>query len=313
MNKETIKAFRRRFGWCFVRVFLFFGIKSCLSCDYFLGNVVGRLFYFFVFRHRRVTLESLCIAFPELTNLQRKKIAKSCFIFMAQSALEMLYFLHNQEKLKDIRIEGKEFLDEALNQKKGVIGLTAHLGNFPLVSFKLAVSGYSVCTMARPMRDEKAGDYIQGLRDRVGVKTILSYPRRKCVADTIKMLKENGTVLIQMDQNFGTGGVWVKFFNSLAATPVGPVVFALRTQAPVLPIYILRDGLGKHVIKILPPLEVETREDKDETILVNTINFTKVIESWVRSNPEQWSWIHKRWKSRPSEKVMAQRFKVQRD
>ena len=181
----------------------------------------------------------------------------------------------------NIKIEGLQFLDQAMKSGRGVIGLTAHFGNFILLSWRLSRLGYSAYVMARPMRDEKVGDYFQALRDRLGIKTILSYPRRDCVKKTIEVLRQNSIVVIPMDQNFGTGGVWVKFFNKLAATPIGPVVFALRTKAVVLPMFVTSEPAGKHNIKILPPLDIEIREDNDETILVNVINFSKVIEKQI--------------------------------
>jgi KDO2-lipid IV(A) lauroyltransferase len=114
-----------------------------------------------------------------------------------------------------------------------------------------------------------------------------------------------------MDQNFGTGGVWVKFFGRLAATPVGPITLALRTKATVVPAYIYRDGQGRHCIELLPQEELILSSDKDESVLLNVIKFTRIIESWITVFPSQWGWIHRRWKSRPSEKIKNLKFKVE--
>jgi KDO2-lipid IV(A) lauroyltransferase len=161
------------------------------------------------------------------------------------------------------------------------------------------------------MRDTKAGSYLHDLRTNAGVKTIYSYPRKACVSSIVKALRDKELVIIQMDQNFGTGGVWVKFFGELAATPVGPIVFALRTGAPVVPVYIYREAKGKHCIKFFPEEELIVTEDKDKTILLNAIKFTRVIESWIRTVPVQWGWIHRRWKSRPSEKIKAMKYRIE--
>ncbi len=278
-----------------------------------LGRIFGLLGYRFARRHRKVALESLKVAFPHLSDGEREKIARDSFVLMGQGALELLSFLKRPSYLEGIRIEGGEHLDRALAQKKGVIGLTAHFGNFPLISLKFVEMGYKVNVMARPMRDPKTGDYVEKLREKAGIKTILSYPRRECVNDTIRALRNNEIVIIQMDQNFGTGGVWVKFFGRLAATPVGPIVFALRTKAVIVPMYIVREGLGKHCIRIFPPVDLDIREDKDETVLVNAIKLTGIIEEWVKDNPDHWSWIHRRWKSRPSPRVRQMKFKIQND
>ena len=177
--------------------------------------------------------------------------------------------------------------------------------------FKLVQEGYKIHVVARPLRDRKTDDYIHGLREKTNIKTIFSYPRKECISRVIRVLRNKEIVMIHMDQNFGTGGVWVRFFNKLAATPVGPIVFALRTNAPVVPMNIIRRSRGKHSIEIFPEVELDRKKNRDETILVNAAKFTKLIESWVKEYPSHWEWIHRRWKSRPSEKIRKAKFKIQ--
>jgi len=294
-----------------MRVFTYLNGIIPLSWNYFLGKVLGTIAYLVVRRHRKIALDGLEFAFGEKTVKQRKEIARQVFIFMAQSSFELLHYLKNIHQLKNIRIDGEEYLKQALKKKKGVIIVTAHLGNFPLMSLKLAKEGYPVSFVTRPMRDEKTSDYIHNLRSATGVKTIFSYPRRECVNNIIKALANNEIVVMQMDQNFGTGGVWVKFFGQLAATPVGAIVLALRTQSALVPAYIYRKACGKHCIKVLPEEELVVAEEKDETVLINTIKFTRIIEGWVREHDFQWSWIHRRWKSRPSKEVERLKFKIE--
>jgi KDO2-lipid IV(A) lauroyltransferase len=314
MDKEKKKFLRRLAGVVSLKTFASFNRILSLNGIYLLGNFLGKFTYLLVSRHRRAALESLKIAYPELSLRERKKIAKEFFIFMVQGSLELLYFLKNASALdNNVDIEGREYLDQALSRNKGVIILTAHLGNFPLMGLKLVREGYKINIIARPMRDKRSGDYIHRLRTEAGVKTIFSYPRKECVNQTIRVLRNNEIVMIQMDQNFGTGGVWVKFFGKLAATPVGPIVFALRTQASIVPMYIVREAPGRHSLKVFPQVELDYLEDKNELILVNAIKFTKIIENWIRQNPTQWSWIHRRWKSRPSQSIRNLRFKVQAD
>lgn len=312
MDKDKKKFLKRKLGWFSLRIFAILNGIFPLGGSYFLGKILGRIAYFAVLRHRRIALENLSIAFPYVSSKKRKRIAIGFFIFMAQSSVELLYFLRNPGSLENIYIEGKENLEHAIEQGRGVIILTAHLGNFPLMSLKLAKAGYTVNVVARPMRDERAGDYIHNLRIKAGIKTIFSYPRKVCVGGIIKALRERELVIIQMDQNFGTGGVWVKFFGKLAATPLGPIIFALRTQAAVCPAYICRESQGRHCIKFFSPEKLILTQDKDETVLLNAIKFTRIIESWVKNFPFQWSWIHRRWKSQPSEKMRNLKFKIEK-
>ena len=295
-----------------MRVVTSFSKRLPLSWNYFIGNILGSLAYLLISRHRKIALNSLSIAFPEMSLREKKKITRSYFVLMAQGTLELLYFVENPQQLKSIRVEGREHLETALKKKKGVLLLTAHLGNFPLMLFKLAKQGFPINIVARPMRDKYTDDYITDLRRKAGVKTLLSYPRKTCISGIISALRNNEIVVIQIDQNFGTGGVWVKFFNRLAATPIGPLILALRTKAAIVPSYMVREGRGKHYLKIFSQEELIIKENKDETLLLNAIKFTRIIEEWVRKFPSQWVWIHRRWKSRPPEQIKKSRFKIEK-
>jgi len=311
MDKAKKKIVTRRIAWFFLRLFTAINGILPLRASYALGGCLGALAALAVRRHRRIALESLAIAFPRASLKERKKIVHDFFVFLAQSSFELFFYLKNTDKLGNVRIQGREHLEAALAKKKGVILVTAHLGNFPLMSLKLAKEGFPVNFITRPMRDEKAGDYLYKLRSNAGIKSIFSYPRRECVIGTINALRNNEIVILQMDQNFGTGGVWVNFFGVLAATPVGPVTLALRTEAAVIPAYIYRESRGKHCIKILPQAQLIERADKDETVLLNVIMLTRIIEDWIKHVPAQWSWIHRRWKSRPSKDVLSTKYKVE--
>ncbi|MBU2102516.1 MAG: lysophospholipid acyltransferase family protein [Candidatus Omnitrophota bacterium] len=311
MDKEQKKIIQRKLGFSALRLFVFINGLLPLHFSYILGSFLGRLAYVCVGRHRRVALEGLAVAFPRASLAQKRKIARDFFIFLAQGALEMFYFLRNPSALTQVTIKGKEHLDQALAQGSGVIMVTGHIGNFPLMSLKLVQAGYTVNFITARMRDEQAGNYLYTLRSNSGVKTIFSQPRRECVLEITKALRDNEIVIMQMDQNFGTGGVWVKFFGTLAATPTGPVTLGLRTHAAVVPAYIYREGEGKHSVRIFPQEKLVCLEDKDETVLRNVAQLTRIIETWVREYPAQWGWIHRRWKSRPSDKIARAKFKIE--
>jgi len=311
MEKERKKIFRRRAGWYLIRLFIRLSGVLPLGLNYFMGSILGNIAYLAVSKHRKIALDSLLVAFPELSLGERKKITRDFFVFMAQGTFELLHSLENLHELENVRIEGREYLEAALKKGKGVIIPTAHLGNFPLMSLKLAKAGFVTNIVTRPMRDERAGGYFHDLRQKAGVKTVFSYPRKECIGGIIKALRANEVVIIQMDQNFGTGGVWVKFFGKLAATPVGPITLALRTGAALVPGYTIRENPGKHCIKILKEEEPIRTSNKNETVLLNAIKLTRMIESWIKGAVCQWSWIHRRWKSRPSDIIKAQEFKIE--
>jgi len=311
MSKDWDKIIKRKAAWLALKGCVSLSKTLPLSWNYSIGNALGSLAYLIIGRHRKIAIDSLSTAFPQMPLKEKKKIARFYFAFMAQSTFELLSFVKNPRYLKDIRIEGKENLEKALEKKKGVLLLTAHIGNFPLMLFKLAKEGYPINIVARPMRDKDTDSYVNDLRTEGGVKTIFSYPRKACISSILNALRNNEAVVIQMDQNFGTGGVWVKFFGKLAATAVGPVTLALRTKAAVVPVYMVREGRGKHQLKIFPEEELIIKKDKDETILLNVIKITRIIEKWIRKFPFQWAWVHRRWKSRPSDQIKKSQFKIE--
>jgi len=311
MNNELRKNLARRLAWFFLRIFTVINGSFSLRWSYTLGGLLGSFACAVIPQQRKISVESLGIAFPGMPVEERKNITRNFFIFMAQSAFELLYVLRHTEKLKNVKIEGKNNLDKALQAGSGVILITAHIGNFPLMSVKLASEGYKINFVTRPMRDEKAGDYLFNLRENAGVKSIFSYPRKECVAGIIKALRNNEIVIMQMDQNFGSGGVWVKFFGKLAATPVGSITLGLRTGAKLVPAYIYRESFSRHCIKIMPEVPLVETENKDETVLKNAITFSRIIEGWIKEYPEQWGWIHRRWKSQPPKNLSASQFKVE--
>jgi KDO2-lipid IV(A) lauroyltransferase len=139
-------------------------------------------------------------------------------------------------------------------------------------------------------------------RSRLGIKTIYSQPRNTCVNTTIESLRNNELVFIPIDQNFGTSGVFVNFFGTKAATATGPVVLAQRTGAKLLPCFIIRNPDDTHRLIFESEIGLVQGKDAQETVLINIQKLTGVIESYIRNYPAEWGWIHRRWKSKPSEK-----------
>jgi KDO2-lipid IV(A) lauroyltransferase len=154
--------------------------------------------------------------------------------------------------------------------------------------------------VVRRMRDEKMEEYFQAKRKLLGVEAIYSQPRRECIQRCLEVLSSGKVLFIQLDQNFGSGGVFVDFFDQKAATATGPVVFALRTGAPIVPLFIVRQKDNSHRIIIEPEFRLEEQADQHQTIVVNIARITKIIERYIRDYPQEWGWIHRRWKSRPA-------------
>ncbi len=269
---------------------------------YGFAKNISFLGYNLVTKQRKIALDSLNLAFAgQKTKIQIQQIAKDCFTFMAKSAIELLFLMDRPVLLKQrVRFSGRENLDKALSHGKGVILVSAHFGNFPLLMAKLSLEGYKVAGIMRPMRDTRVEKIFLQKRQRMGIRTIYSQPRNTCVNATINSLRNNEIVFIPIDQNFGTAGVFVDFFGRKAATATGPVVLAQRTKAVLLPCFIVRQSDDTHKIIFEPALDLVEGKSSEETITINIQRLTNIIETYIRKYPAEWGWVHRRWKSKPS-------------
>ena len=298
-SKKIRKSIGRFFGW--------FGLITCSliikviprSWLYAFAEKIAFLGYRFARKQRKIALESLNIAFSGEKDVQEiEKIAQDCFTFMAKSAIEVVFLMDKPQLLRQrVRLGGRENLDKALSKGRGVILISAHFGNFPLLLARLALEGYKTSGIMRLMRDLRVEKIFLKKRLRYKVKTIYSQPRNTCVSQTLEALRNNEIVFIPIDQNFGTGGIFVDFFGRKAATATGPVVLAQRTKAALLPCFIIRQKDDTHQIIFEPPLALEEGKNSGETVLINIQRLTNIIEAYIRRYPAEWGWIHRRWKS----------------
>lgn len=303
MNLKKIrKTFARFAAWMGLRTcsLIIKVIPTRYLYDFACG--IGVLGYTLVGKLRKIALDSLKTAFGnEKSPEELREIARDCFVFLAKSAIELMFLMDRPDLLKKrVDFAQEENLKAALARGKGVILVSAHFGNFPLMMAKLSLEGYPVSGIMRPMHDERAEKFFLKKRDSMGVKTIYSQPRSVCVQNTLNTLRQNELVFIPIDQNFGTGGVFVNFFGKKAATATGPAVLARRTQAAILPCFIIRQKDDRHKIIFEPAIELAENANQKEAVIINIQRLTDVIERYIRNYPAEWGWIHRRWKSQMS-------------
>ncbi len=299
--KKIRKSFSRLAAWL--------GINTCSliikvippNCLYLFARNISALAYLFAKKQKKIALDSLNIAFgKEKSSQEIENIARDCFTYIAKSAVELMFFFDKPQALrKRVQIQGRENLDRALAKGRGVILVSAHFGNFPLLLGRLAMEGYQVGGIMKPMHDARMERIFFKKREKFGVKTIYSQPRNECVNNSINALRNNELIFIPIDQNFGTGGVFVDFFGQKAATATGPVILAQRTKAALIPCFILRQMHDQHKIIFEAELKLEEGQNAQEIVLVNIQKLTNIIESYIRKYPAEWGWIHRRWKSKP--------------
>jgi len=305
MSTDAKKKFERAlvrgafyfFSWLF-RVLPYAVIKA-------ISGGLLALVYVILGRMRKAAMNTLEIAFgKEKSQVELKKICKDCFYNGGRGAIELGAFMERPHLIKQsVSFEGnsRENLDAALKEDRGVIGISAHFGNFPLMLLYLAQMGYPTNAIIRPSRDEIIEKDFQASRSRLGLKTVHSYPREACVSQSLKALRDKELLVVMLDQNTGSkSGVYVDFFGQKAGTATGPVIFAMRTGAPLLPIFTLRKGNSDfHTVVIEKHFYLEQKATDEETIQYNVQKMTNIIERYIRKYPAEWGWMHRRWKSRP--------------
>lgn len=265
-----------------------------------LGTLVG---YLIDRPHRRVGMRNLAIAFPEKSLRERRRILRRSFLNLGRMAAELAHLPRlTAEALREmVRFDDEAWWREAIEWERstGVLVLSGHFGNWELLVFAHGMRGHPVNVVHRAIANPLVDQWLHALRTRAGTRMIR---KRGAAAAVLRALHERELLVLPVDQNSTRGlGVFVDFFGVPASTNAGIARVALRTDAPVVPVFIVREGRSaRHRVYVLPIEQVERTGDFAEDVRRNTQRFTAIFEEMVRRHPEQWLWMHKRWKTRPA-------------
>ena len=249
---------------------------------------------------RRHAQANLQLAFPALNDHAREQIERGTFRNLGRALGEATQFPKlNRTNIESIVVyEGLENYQQAVAQGRGVILLTGHIGAWELSVYAHSIYGYPMSFLARRVDNPLVERLAETNRGRFGNRSI---DKKGGLREVLKTLKAGGVVGILADLNSSREeGVFVDFFGKQACTTAGVATLALRTGAVVLPGYILWDEAKKiHRLCFEPPVEtINTGNPKDD-VVTNTARYTQVLEAVIRRHPDQWLWIHRRWKTRP--------------
>jgi KDO2-lipid IV(A) lauroyltransferase len=266
-----------------------------------LGALLGELAYWVLPGRRRVALSNLALAFgAALPPPARRAIARASFRHLGMTAVECcrLFFGPPGAMLQRVRLEGVEHVKGALAEGRGALYLAAHFGNWELLAAAHALTGLpGLHVVVRPLDNPFLDALVAAGRERAQLRLI---PKRKAVREVRAALARGECVGILLDQNAGRQGVFVPFFGRPASTSRSLAVLALKTGAPVVPAFIHRLPDGDHHVALEPVLPLVRTGQLDRDVESNTARFTEVIERHVRAHPEQWFWVHRRWKTQPA-------------
>jgi Kdo2-lipid IVA lauroyltransferase/acyltransferase len=261
---------------------------------------VASLLFSFEPKLRKTAEFNLRLAFPDWTDAKRKDVTRKMVRNLGWMAAEFARIPRlTRENIENVVIlDGHENFLEGQGRGNGVLYLTGHIGAWELSSFAHALYGYPLHYMARPLDNKRLDALVNQYRCSSGNRPIFKNESARVM---LKVLKDAGTIGILADQNtLPAEGAFVDFFGKLACTTTGIARLALHTGAAVVPGYAYWDeGIQKYRLRFEPPVELIRTGDTERDVFENTQRFAKVIEEIIQKHPDQWVWIHKRWKTRP--------------
>jgi KDO2-lipid IV(A) lauroyltransferase len=293
------KRTEQRLVWSLFRLAMFLARNVPFRYLHSLGAKIGSLSFLLLRKRKGIARENLRIAFGQTRNENElEEILRASFKNLGKGLLEVLryYYLPPQFVDEQFDIEGEENLKEALKQGKGVIALSAHLGNFTIIGAKFSARNYRLHYVIHLPHERNIARFIESVLSIANVGLIPDRPRVACVKKSIECLRKNQILFIQLDISAIDSNISIDFFGQPVATYTGPVIFSMKTGSPIIPMFIVRNQDNRHKIMIDPPVELAVGEGKEKDILVNTRRLSKIIESYVSKYPEQWFWLHRRWK-----------------
>ena len=261
-------------------------------------KAVFRLFYHASAKQRLIALHNLRNAFPEKASTRSRPSPRVFSVTWPSLWPNSSRFPTSRARLctSGLLSKGSNMSRGPEKQGKGMLSVIGHFGNWELMTVSVPLVASRRCRVPAPGQPGHGQPGRWG-RTKNGNSLI---PKGGSGKKIIRLLRENKTIGILSDQNVATNeGVFVDFFGRPACTSVGTAVLALQSGAPVLPVFMPRMPDGRYKLLFLPPVEITRTDDYESDLRVNTQRFAKVVEDMVRKYPEQWFWIHQRWKTKP--------------
>ncbi len=297
-GKDFRRSVRYSFVYWLIRSLIFLSGLFPRKVWLHICGALGSLAWHFASETRTLTLRHLKMAFPEKSPAEIRRLAKNTFRMLGKNAGDIL----RSSRVKDLPglerflvTHGLENYNAAHAKGKGVIFLTCHLGAFDLQITNMAMRGLNPNIIGTPLKDKRLNDLLWNYRNLHGAIPIA---RGKETFRMIKVLKSGGSVALLIDQDTRVKSVFVDFFGLEAATPAGATILALKTGAAVVPTYIYLGDDNLQHMHILPEIDMTVTGDEDKDVVFNTQVLTNFIEEKIREHPDQWVWMHERWKTK---------------
>ena len=262
-----------------------------------MEGIGARIFWRQAGEYKKIMMHNLNATFHDsLSDEEKQRIAQESVRNMLRGFMETMYCVYTYRKNFSpfIELEGKGNLKQALALGKGGIAVTAHLGTFTMIGAKLNTSGFPNTWILGGQNHPRLAQVWRWMTEKAGSSAIVIDSPISFHKTILRALSKGNIVSFVCDENQKHGGVLVEFLGRPMALPVGPAVYHLKTGAPILPIFILRQKGRRHKVIIDSPLDITLSGDEERDVFTITNQIARIIESFIKKYPDQWSWISKR-------------------
>jgi Kdo2-lipid IVA lauroyltransferase/acyltransferase len=289
-----LRAFRERALRRALSVVDFIGRRLPLRAGQRIGAALGSIACLLAVRDRRKSIENMRVAFPEWSDRERRRVTRAMFRHLGASLFEMMWLPNIAGPNAHTTFEGLDRVLDLVRAGRSVVAFTGHCGNWEWLAYSVANLGVPVTVLQRERREAGVNDLITAIRGHAGIQTI-DRGSTATGRELIRAMRKPGFVAFLIDQSIRAESAKVPFFGRPALTPIGPATLAIRTGAIAVAVFVERRPDGTHLIRFGEP--IETKRDDDPIEL--TARITRLIEVQIRRVPEQWVWMHDRWRDRP--------------
>jgi len=260
-----------------------------------LGLLLGRI----AKRHVGIAVQNLRHAFPDWSDERRERTARGVYVHFCRMLCDIIWFSSRSDErlLRSVEFFGREHGEAALASGRGVLFVTCHMGNWEVFAVAQSLVHRAVSVVARPLDNPALDVRLCAFRARGGNTVIY---KRNALSQIMRTLRGGGGVAILIDQNVQEkDGIFVDFFGRKAATTTVAAAVALKTRCLIVPVHAVLRPDGINALCYDPPIEALPSDDRAGDIARVTQLLTSRIEGWIRETPEQWLWVHRRWKTQP--------------
>jgi KDO2-lipid IV(A) lauroyltransferase len=273
-----------------------------------VGRLLGALLHAVDFKHRTIALKNVVRSDLQIADPER--FVRRVYDHLGTSLAELLFLIPRlgREQGRHVVSDAPERIRTILRRGKGGIFVIAHLGNWELVGIALMQKDLPLSAVARPIENPWIDRYVNRRRSSTGVRIISKYGALRNVGES---LRSGGAVVLLADQNARKSGTFVPFLGREASTVKSPALMALKYDAPVYPVNVYRDGDGRHRCILGDPILPADHRNAVDPVRSLSAAVTRQLEGFIRQHPEQWMWLHARWKTRPEDVGRGRRFTSQ--